>query len=87
MAIPPVIPTPPPTTLPPGNSATDPNSAGGCLTFIAEVLVVGAVAEMLYNVSPRAAYLFVLLVVMGYAASDKARLDTVIAFFNKTSGA
>ena len=85
MALPPVIPPiTPPTTIP--GQTSSPDALGGCITFIAELLVVGAVAELLYNVSPRAAYLFVLLVVMGYAASDSARLDNVIAFFNKTSG-
>ena len=87
MALPPVIPPiTPPTTIPGTTAPSSPDALGGCITFLAELLVVGAVAELLYNVSPRAAYLFVLLVVMGYAASDSARLDNVIAFFNKTSG-
>lgn len=53
----------------------------GCLGFLTALVVVGAAAELLYNVSPKAAYAFVAVVIMGYAMTG-GNLDQVTGFFN-----
>ena len=53
----------------------------GCLSFLATLLIVGAIAELLYRASPTAGYGFVLLVILGYMASG-GNLKAVTDFVN-----
>lgn len=51
------------------------------------LLVLGALAELIYNASPSAAYTFILLLLLGYAASGGryAAIEQFIAGLNKVS--
>lgn len=53
---------------------------GGCITFIAELVIVGAIAEAIYSVNHNAGLLFVALVIMGYMATG-SHLENVTTFF------
>jgi ribose/xylose/arabinose/galactoside ABC-type transport system permease subunit len=52
----------------------------GCLTFLTALIIGGVVAEQLYKISPKAAYAFVGVVLLGYASTG-GNIDKVNSFF------
>lgn len=86
--------TPPvPITPPAGppNPAPSPTPIGASvesipkpLAFMITIGIVGIAAELMANVNPHAAYLFVALVLMGYAATG-GRAEKVLEFTTKVS--
>ena len=78
-------PLPPPTNLPPqpGPSATPSGGIPDGLVLIGTLLISGGIAQILYRISPRAGYMFAVLVVIGFiAAGDQLKvfLDTIAKF-------
>lgn len=50
------------------------------LGFVTTLLVVGAIGELLYKLSPTAGYGFILIVILGYMATG-GHLETITKFY------
>ena len=68
--------TPPPVNLPPW------------LKFAVALAVVGGVAELIYKINPTASYLFVLVVIFGFAAvgTNLSNINTFLASVRNPGG-